>query len=92
MGNKKKLKNIILSHHIQLALAAGFSIILMAYFSKRILNEPISYTLQAIPPFLVLIYEIVLNKKGESKITKPIYWSAAILLTAVLIISGHIII
>jgi hypothetical protein len=35
-----KIKELIKSPHIQIALATGFSIIVMAYFSKRVLPKP----------------------------------------------------
>jgi len=46
-----KVKDFFKSPHIQIALATGFSIIVMAYFSKRILPRPIGYLPSAIPPF-----------------------------------------
>jgi len=64
----KKVKELLNSPHIQIALATGFSIIVMTYFSKRILSEPIGYVPLAILPFLATIYEAVKNRYKESKI------------------------
>jgi hypothetical protein len=82
----QKLKELIKSPHIQIALATGISIIALAYFSKRILPEPIGYLPLAIPPFIATIYEAVVNKYKNKKITTTWYWVAAILLATALVI------
>lgn len=83
----KKLKEFIKSPHIQIALAAGVSIIALAYFSKRVLPEPIGYLPSAVPPFIAVVYEGVLAKHKNKKIATTRYWVSAILLiTAVIII------
>jgi hypothetical protein len=66
-----KLKELIKSPHIQIALATGVSIIVMAYVSKRMLSEPISYFALAIPPFIATIYEAILNKYKVLKSVQP---------------------
>ena len=82
-----KLKEFFKSPHIQIALATGVSIIVLAYFSKKILPEPIGYLPLAIPPFIATIYEAVANKYKNKKITTTWYWVAAILFaTAILIV------
>ena len=82
-----KLKEFFKSPHIQIALATGVSIVIMAYFSKRVLSEPIGYLPMAIPPFIALVYENVLNKFKKKKIATAWYWVIAILVaTAVIII------
>ena len=48
-----KFKEIAKSPHIQIALATGFSIIIMAYVSKKILFEPMDTIPLAIPPFFM---------------------------------------
>lgn len=73
-----KLKNLLKSPHIQIALATGVSIVVMAYFSKRVLPEPIGYLPMAIPPFIALVYENVLNKHKKKKIATTLYWIVAI--------------
>jgi hypothetical protein len=83
----QKLKELIKSPHIQIALAAGVSIIVLAYFSKRILPEPIGYLPSAIPPFIGVVYEGVLAKHRNKKIATTWFWIAAIFIaTAVIII------
>lgn len=82
----KKLKELIKSPHIQIALATGVSIIALAYFSKRVLPEPIGYLPLAIPPFIATIYEAVAAKHKNKKITTTWYWIAAILCATALVI------
>lgn len=67
-----KLKKVFGSGHIQIALATGISIVVMAYMSKRVMEEPISDLFLAIPPFIMTLYETVLRakKKGEGKTAK----------------------
>ncbi len=63
-----KLKEVIKSPHIHIALATGFSIIVLEYFSKRILPQPIGYLPLAIPPFLAAIFEDLLGRYKDIKI------------------------
>lgn len=84
-----KIKELLKSPHIQIALATGISIIAIAYFSKRVLPKPIGNLSTAIPPFIALIFEIVLNKYKNKKIATTWYWVAAILLSTALIIIIH---
>ena len=81
-----KFMKFIKSPHIQIALVTGFSIIVMAYFSKRILPEPIGYIPLAIPPFIATLFEALLGKYPESKLLKAVYWVAAILIATFLVI------
>jgi len=83
---KKKLIEIIESPHIHIALATGASIIIMAYFSKRILSRSIDYLPNAIPPFFIVIYEVVANKYNDHKICTTWYWIAAIFASTAIII------
>ena len=84
-----KLKEFFKSPHIQIALATGVSIVVMAYFSKRVLSNPISYFQMAIPPFIALVYENVLNKHKKKKVTTAWYWVIAIFAVTALIIILH---
>ena len=84
-----KLKEIIKSPHVQIALATGISIIVMAYFSKRILPKPIGYVPTAIPPFLMIVYEALLERYKKKKICTTWYWVVAIFSTTALIIILH---
>jgi len=82
----RKFKELLKSPHIQIALATGVSIIVMAYFSKRVLPEPIGYLPMTIPPFIALVYENVLNKHKNKKIATAWYWVIAIFVATALII------
>jgi predicted histidine transporter YuiF (NhaC family) len=86
-----KLKKLYKSPHIQIALATGFSIIVMAYFSKRAIPKPIGYLPTAVPPFLMVIYEALFDRYKNSKICTTWYWVVAIFLITVLIIIIHMI-
>ena len=81
-----KLKEMINSPHIHISLATGASIIILAYVSKKLLPEPLSYLELAIPPFLTVIYESLLNRHKESKFMTTWYWVVAIFVATVLVI------
>lgn len=85
----KKFKYLLKSPHIQIALATGVSIIVIAYFSKRILPKPIGYLPLAIPPFIASIYEFVAKKYKDKKISTTWYWVTTILCATVLIIAFY---
>ena len=82
----KKLKELIKSPHIQIALTTGVCIIVLAYFSKRILPEPIGYLPLAVPPFIASIYEAFVAKHKNKKIATTRYWVAAIFFSTALVI------
>lgn len=84
-----KFKKQIKSPHIHISLATGFSIIALAYASKRILPEPIGYLPLAVPPFLATIYESVLSRYKGRKICTSWYWVVAILIATALVIALH---
>jgi hypothetical protein len=86
-----KLKDLVKSPHIQIALATGFCIIVLAYFSRRILSEPLSYLSLALPPFIAFIFETLLGKYQESKFLKTWYWIVAVFVSTALVILFHII-
>ena len=86
----KKLKELLKSPHIQIALTTGACIIILAYFSKRLLAEPIGYLAMAIPPFVASIYELLLNKYKDSRVCTTWYWVVAIFGTTALVILFHI--
>ena len=86
-----KVRDFFKSHHIQLALAAGLSIIALAFASKRVLAEPMDDLVRAFPPFIALIAEAVITKYKGAQIATTWYWVAAILLATVVVIALHII-
>jgi hypothetical protein len=84
-----KIKEFFSSPHIQISLATGASIIILAIFSKKILPEPIGYLPLAIPPFIATIFESVLAKYPGNKISTTWYWVAAILLATAIVIIAY---
>ena len=81
-----KIKELIKSPHIHMSLATGISIIVLAYFSKHVLSEPIGYLPLAIPPFLMTIWESLLSKNKYKHICKTWYWVVAIFIATALVI------
>lgn len=84
-----KFKKLIKSPEIQLALVTGFSIILMAYVSKRVLPKPIGYLTLAIPPFVATMYEAAAHRHRDSRICTTWYWITAVLVATALVILFH---
>jgi hypothetical protein len=80
------ISELIKSHHIQLSLVVGSSIIAMALASKWLLPEPLSYLTQAFPPFLGVLYESFYKKYPGSKYSRVRYWNTGIVLATVLVI------
>ncbi len=81
-----KIKEFFKNPHIQISLATGFSIIVLAYFSKRILPEPLSYLSLAAPPFVATLYESRIAKHKDKKFMKTWIWVVAILVATALVI------
>ena len=84
-----RVAEFLKSHHIQLALAAGISILLLAYFSKRVLSEPIPTLYRAFPALLAVIAEGVISKNKGLWIANSGYWVAAILVSTAIEIGLH---
>ena len=83
---KEKIKEELREPHIPLAIVAGLSILIMAYFSKKLLSRPIDYLPLAIPPFLMTIYEAIYKKQKEHWITKQWIWILAIILSTAIVL------
>ena len=81
-----RLKKFLLGPHIQIAITTGISIIVLAWFSKRVLPRPLSYLELAIPPFVATIYEAVYAKHKGKRIATEWYWAFGIIVTTVLVI------
>ena len=81
-----KVVDFFKNGRIQIALATGISIVVMAYVSKRVLLEPIPKLHLAIPPFIMVIYEAAAAKKEHTKYSKTPYWIAAVFVAAILVI------
>ncbi len=79
------------SHHVQLALAVGTSIIAIAVFSKFVLPKPVGYLSTAFPSFLAVIHEALMSRPRykDSKITTTWYWVVAILVATAAVIVVH---
>ena len=86
-----KLRKELKQPHIYIALAVGFSIIIMAVFSKLVLPEPIGYLSLAVPPFIGTIFESLYSRYKASKICTTWYWVIAILVATALMIIFHMI-
>jgi len=82
----KKIKELLKSPHIQISIATGISIIVIAYFSKYVLPRPVGYLQTAIPPFFIVIYEVVAAKYKNKKITTTWFWITAIFVSTTLVI------
>lgn len=81
-----KVMEFIKNGRIQIALAAGISIVVLAYVSKLVLPEPIHKLYLAIPPFIMTLYEGFAAKKEHSNYSKTPYWIAAIFIATILVI------
>jgi len=86
-----KIKELLKSPHIQIASAAGASIIILAYVSKRILPQPMAKIPMAIPPFLMVIYESLYGKYKNTRLCTTWYWVVAISAATALVIGFHLI-
>ena len=88
MANVKKF---LKSSHSQIAFASGISILMIACFSKWVLDKPIHPFLLTVPPLIEVAYEGLLKKNKESKILKTWYWVCAIIFSTLLIMLAHMI-
>ena len=85
-----KIIELLKSPHIQIALATGFCIVIMAYFSKHVLPRQIGLLPMAFPPFVATIFESFLGKYKDSRFLKTRYWIIAVLVTTLIVILFHI--
>ena len=84
-----KIKDLFKNPHILISLATGINIITLAYFSKKILPEPLSYLELAAPPFIATIYESLLAKHKDKKFMQTWIWVVTILVATALVIILH---
>jgi hypothetical protein len=82
-----KIKKFKINPLTQIALATGVSVIVLAYFSKRVLPEPLSYLELAMPPFIATFYQTTTQKKKATWYGRPVVGILAILLATVLVIA-----
>ena len=85
-----KVKELLKSGHIHVALALGASIIVLAYFSKRVLDEPMRPIYHSITSFFMLGYETLIGTKKKTRFTNSLYWVSAIIVVTVIIIIVHL--
>lgn len=85
-----KFFEFIKSPHILMALATGISIIVLAYFSKRVLPQEIGYLPSALPPFIMVIYESLLQKYKDRPFLNVWYWILGIFVITVIVILIHL--
>lgn len=89
---RTKLRSLLRSSRIQIAIASGTSILIIAICSKWVLDEPMHPFLLTVPPLIEVTYEGLLKKHKNSYILKTWYWVCGILISTILIIIIHIII
>lgn len=86
-----KLKVMLKTSHIQIAIAAGVSILAIATFSGLVLHGTMNPFLLTIPVLIEVIYEGLLKKHKQAKFMKTWYWVCAILLSTALIMILHLV-
>ena len=85
-----KFFEFLKSPHILMALATGISIIVLAYFSKRVLPQEIGYLPSALPPFIMVIYESLLQKYKDRPFLNVWYWILGIFVITLIVILIHL--
>lgn len=85
----QKIKKILSSSHVKIALASAFSMISIGLFSTYILLKPVAPMLMliAIPPIIEALYETLYLKYRNAKFLKDWYWVVGILLATLLVIA-----
>ena len=84
-----KIEIFFKSSHNQIAIATGFSILLIASFTEWVFKQPVNPVLLTVPPLIEVVYEGLLKKNKELKFLKTWYWVCGILFATVLIIFIH---
>ena len=82
---------LLKADEVKVALVTGACIIGQAIILKRVLHAKADLLMSNAPVYLFIIYLMVKGSKKESKSTKPLYWSLAIVLVTVLIILSHVV-
>jgi hypothetical protein len=86
-GRMVKIREYLAHPIIQIALAAGASIIVLAYVSKRVLPEPLSTLELALPPFVATLFEAVAETRKGAWYTRPIFGIITVALATVLVVA-----
>ena len=85
------IKKMLKTSHVQIALAAGISILAIAVFSAWVLPKPLDPILLTIPPLIEVVYEGLLKKYKGAGFLRTRYWIGTILLSTALLIVFHLI-
>lgn len=85
-----KIKEYLAHPIIQIALAAGASIVILAYFSKRVLSQPLSTLELALPPFVATLFEAIAKTREDAWYSRPLFGIAAVALSTFLVIALNV--
>ncbi|MDH3892435.1 MAG: Rab GDP-dissociation inhibitor [candidate division Zixibacteria bacterium] len=86
-----KIKALLESDEIKIALGLGFCIILLAFAAKRILHVEIRYLYNAVPGLTALLWETLRqSKKVDPRYLRPLYWNAAMIISTLVVILLHV--
>jgi len=86
-----KVADFFKNQHIQIACVTGACIIILAYFFKRIMHEPVPNLAAAAPGFIFAIAEGVMVKVKKGILSKVETWSILVLLVTAAIILKRLI-
>lgn len=87
----KKLKEFFTNDHIQMSLATGACIIVLALFFKKVMHQEVPPIEAAIPAALFAFWEGARKKYKDSLLGRPLLWGAAMLLSVGITILVHLI-
>jgi hypothetical protein len=83
----KTVKEFFAHPIIQTALVLGASIIILAYFSKRVLAEPLKNWELGLPGFLAVLFQGFAKKYESSRFSRPWIGMLIIVLATILVIA-----
>ena len=70
-----------------MALATGASVVVLAYFSKRVLPEPLSKFELALPPLVAVLFEALEKSRKGSWYVRPVFGILAVAVATALVIA-----
>ena len=70
-----------------MALVLGAITVILAYFSKRVLAEPLRNWELGLPAFLAILFQGFAKKQKSSKFSRPWFGILVVVLAAILIIA-----
>ena len=85
----KKIKEFFAHPLIQVALCLGFTIILLAYISKRVLHTEFTNRAHAIPGFIAIGFEYFRQSKKLNKYARVLYWNIGMIASALAVIAYY---